>query len=677
MGTFKELVNTALRPKPSIVEFAESSDYCNRPLFPYQKVLLKLIFLEEMTGREEDILTTWIKGERDIILSPEIRKRIEICRERGYDHFNEIEMVGGRRSSKGYVTGLAGAYKLYDVHQLGNPGEYFGMDLEKVIDFSCIAAAENQAITRQFADFRSSILACKPLKPYISKDLETVMTIKTDSDDETMKRMRADGIKVTRDFAKLRVTPLAANADTVRGSASIFLVFDEMAFFLPGESRSSAVKCYEAAEPSLAQFGYHAMIFCNSSPATEIGQFYDQWELAMRPSNHPEDWYPMRFAIQFPTWALYQEWWTDEHRRFKHPIMPSPDWPDQLVPEMPESSLDSFALDQREKERLLEKANPDTYKVERRGQWATVLDAYLDPIKVDLAFSGVLPDGRLCRMTSGGSYEMGEYKGHCDPSSTTAGFGFAIAHVETFPDPTGIFPDGIARHVVFDKIMRWNPQDFPGGTINYILVRQDLEKYIKTYYPTVLTFDQYNSVGLIQELREFAHNQNIWNCRIGVVNATSALNWNRWEAFKTALYLGLVHFPPDCIDPKTEFDHSEYTKMELKFLQEVSTGQSKRVDKQDMGPIQTKDIADCCAEVVVKFLGSYLGDFADKSLGKAHLETGAEGGYQIGGRMPGGPMGGFAPENKQGRFDPGDWWNRGGYNDPQSARGISGRRRRG
>lgn len=881
---------------PSVAEFAESSEFCGKPLYPLQRILLKTIFLEELEPWEEDLFTWMINGGRngEIVFSPDIRKRIEVSRNRGYSHFSEINFVGGRRSSKGYLTGLAGAYKLYSVHQIPDPGKFYNIDPDKVLDFICVAASHDQAKTLQFADLRSSITNCKPLMPYIGKDLEEILTIKTDSDADTVRELETMGVKVARDFAKLRVRPMAANSDTIRGTASLFLVFDEMAFMMPGESRQSAQQVYSAAEPSLAQFGHHSLIFCNppeapilmgnlsfkpigdiqvgdvvagwevresgrrhfvqskvqnvisrkspivkvtmesgrvfrctpdhrwltlssggnrqrgdyqvkgewfappkegrvlahivdptpdmpegvtvndvawlsgiidgeghisskqaitiaqsrqknpevcaeierildllniewvydgwegkqghggayrllggghagsrqlyvdlsnwlglvkgvglvekfmqakrqtpdkivsveedgfgevialttetgnyvcngyaskncnSSPYTRIGQFFEQYELAMRDQQHKDGWYPARFALQFPSWALFDMWWKDPQTKWRNAIMVSPDWPDELEPGNPASALDNLSQGKREEEGLKEKANKETYKVERRAQWAEVLDAYFDPTVVDKVFNGRLPDGRPLAPNFNGNY-LFEFKGHCDPSSTTAGFGFAMAHVEEFPDPTGIFPDGIARHVVFDFVKRWNPQDFPGGTINYIKVREELAYWLDMFRPTALTFDQYNSVGLIQELREAQRALGAWNCHIGEVKATAAINWNRWEATKTAFNLGLVHIPPGCIDPKTGFDHSEYAKQELKFLQEVQTGQTKRVDKQELGPIQTKDIADCISEVTVKFLASYLGNFMAKNLQQAQIQYGAEGGYQIGGRNPHGP----------------------------------------
>jgi len=637
----------------SIVEFAESDEFCGKPLYPIQRVLLKLMFLEEMEGWEEDILTWWTQGGRnnEVLISPDIRKRRDWCREEEYSHFTEIDLVGGRRSSKGYVTGLAGTYKLWLTRDIPDPAAFFNMDIDKQIDFNCIAAAFDQAKTRQFADFYSSINRCAALQPFISKRQEEVITIKADTDIALVNEMKRKRVKIARDFAKFRVLPLAANADTLRGSASILTVFDEMAFMMPGESRSSAQECYTAAEPSLAQFGHHALVFCNSSPYSRVGQFYEQYALSMRPEGHKDGWYPMRFAFEFPSWALFDKWWLDPSRKRTSVLMVSPNWPDQLEPGNPDSNLDKKNLGMREAEKLKEKANPDTYKVEYRAQWAEVLDAYLNPDMVNLAYSPILPDGRLSERTDGGTYIHNPYMAHCDPASTTAGFGFALAHVEEFPADPAQWPGGVARHVVFDRVHRWNPQDFPGGTINYLTVQEELALLINLYRPDSLTFDQYNSVGLIQGLQQDTRKMGISNCRIHVVNATANVNWNRWEAFKTALNLGLVHIPPDCltkVGTPEEFDHSEYSKQELKFLQKVATGQTFRVDKQDLGPIQTKDIADCIAEVTLKFLGSYLEAFSTRSLGESHVVTGAEGGYPIGGRHHGGPMGQEQPGGRQG-----------------------------
>ncbi len=85
---------------------------------------------------------------------------------------------------------------------------------------------------------------------------------------------------------------------------------------------------------------------------------------------------------------------------------------------------------------------------------------------------------------------------------------------------------------------------------------------------------------------------------------------------------------------------------ELKFLQ-VKKGSSRwsRVEKQDTGPMRTKDIADCIMEVTAHLLGdaiaARMGDLNQS------IQPGSQGGYQIGGRQQGGPMGG----RSSGSFD--------------------------
>src|SRR6266576_2228915 len=84
----------------SIVEFAESDEFCNKPLYPRQRVMLKLWFLEELEPWEEDVLDYMIRGGAngtECKISPNIRERIDYLRGEGYNHFREIVLVGGRR----------------------------------------------------------------------------------------------------------------------------------------------------------------------------------------------------------------------------------------------------------------------------------------------------------------------------------------------------------------------------------------------------------------------------------------------------------------------------------------------------------------------------------------------------------------------------------------------------
>ncbi len=627
MALVDDLIKKEFNPRRvGIVEFSESDEFCNKKLYPLQQVLMKLIYLEEMAGWEEDILTQWINGgqESDVEICPQVRERRDWLIEHGYKHFNEICLVGGRRSSKGHLTGLCIAKQIYEVQQIPDPSEHFGLDIDKAIYFACVAAALHQAKTLQFADAYSSVRRCKALEPFLGKQLEEELSIHTEADLAYVAQMLKEGKQIGKDWAKLRLKPLAANADTLRGYTTLVAVFDEMAFFQTGESALTAEACFSALEPSLAQFGRDAMIFLNSSPYSEVGEFFTQVQNSLALDDHDKPDYPMNLSFRFPSWELYRDHAKLAPGRFRSAIIVSPDWPDITMNE--EEKAIKF------KEQKREKANPEAYRVERRAQWAAVVDAYLNPLAVDRAFLPFWGERPMVMNIGGSSYVFAPYMAHADPSSTTAGFGFALGHVEFANDDN--FPNGTARHVVFDLIKRWNPQDFPGHTINYLKVQEEIGYLMQIYTPDEITFDPVNSLPLIQGLNKFKADKNIPSVRLYDTKPTNAQNWQRWECLKTCLNLGLVHIPPDCInpDPKSKENWSDYAKLELKFLVEkkLASG-SSRVDPNPIAQVRTKDMADCIREVVYKFLGSFIGEYFSKALGDARVAYGGEQGYRIGG----------------------------------------------
>jgi len=582
--------------KVSIVEFAESDEYCNKPLYPRQRVLLKLIFLEELTPFEEDILDEWVYNKSgEVMLSPQIRERVGILRDRGYNHFREVMLIGGRRSSKGHITGLAVAKKIYDLINMDNPQDKYGIDRDKAIWVTTIAASEDQAKRYQFADITGSITSCDALKPYWSKFLEKEISLMTPADIEKANQLKArSAFKSERDLASIRIKPSAANASTIRGEATMVLIMDEMAHMMEGiNSKSGADEIIEAARPALDQFKEDALIFENSSPYTKVGKFYNNYLVAMdilpeqeQKSSEILDYRMMGF--QFPSWELYKDWDKDPERRFKNAIVLSP------------VEDEAMALE--------EERNPEKFSVERRSKFAEVVDGFLDPNKVDDVFKTW--NGRTLKTKQDRSGYGPEvlFKGHCDPSTTTANFGLAIGHVEHHLDDQG----RNVPHVFFDYIHAWIPADFPDHTINYLDVQDEILENIINFRPKDFSFDQFQSKGLIQWLRKQTRRNQVGDTMIREVVATEKLNYARAERFKTAINLGLVHAPAD-------FPLLELTKNELKFLQQ----KGNRVVKQNVGPVTTKDIADCLMEVV-----DYLvGDFINLEGLSSGMAMGAMGGY--------------------------------------------------
>lgn len=620
MDLLKQFSATLVKKKVGIIEFAESDEFCNRPLYPRQKVLLKLLWLEELDGYEEDVLTEWINSYEnggDVLIAPKIRQRIEYLRENGYQHFPHIQLVLGRRSGKGYMTAASITKKLYDLIQLEDPAEHYKVARGENIYVVIAADSQDQAKKFQFKDARNWILDCEPLQEYVGDPLAESIPIYTPADLQRISGLRDKRVNADKQLASLRVEAFAKNARTIRGMASIILVFDEMAHITPGESHISDEELYKAAEPSLNQFGRDVMLFANSSPFQETGKFYKLYRQAQE--LHPDTMdplYPTFFMLQAPSWEMYKDYKRSPH--FKESVaLPavSPDW-DISIPGV---------IEMKQKER----ANPESFKVEYRSQFASVIDAFLSPDMVDRMFD---PDwnfkvlGRYLHPSDGGTIEYA-YKAHGDPSSTGANFGFAIGHVEHV-DEIDPITEKIKRdvpHVVFDVIEAFYPEDFPNHTIDWLEIMPVFVDYINSFRPFEFTFDQFNSAAPLQMLQAEAERMGASGTMIIPKVATPTINRTRAANFKTALNLGRIHAPHPSAIQVGGRNSIELSRLELRFLQE----KSGRIDKQDIGPVQTKDVADCVMEVVDALIGnSILTEFGMLS---QDVQFGAQGGYSIGG----------------------------------------------
>lgn len=227
------------------------------------------------------------------------------------------------------------------------------------------------------------------------------------------------------------------------------------------------------------------------------------------------------------------------------------------------------------------------------AQFATVQNAYLDEAMVDRMFAR--PDWRDPLVNQDRGKLSISYRAHADPSRTNANFGFCIAHLEDAPpDEYGyVWP-----HVIIDRLHVWKPEDFPEHTIDYVQVGEELDDFL-TKFPSIkkMSYDQYNSSGFIaHQKRKFP------NIRILEQTFTAQVNQDRFERFKSALNLGWIHAPHDGFAE----DGNSLLELELKFLQEKTRGSRIVVDKQDIGPVQTKDLCDAALVVCTDLLHDSL-----------------------------------------------------------------------
>lgn len=601
-----------------IIEFAESKDFCGGHLYPRQRTLLKLIFLEDLSDYDKKVIEEWQHGDPEITAAPYMMERYQWLKDNGYPHFRIIQLVGGRRSGKGHMTALAMAYKMYMVQQIDNPGLAFGIERGKPIYFSVVAAALDQAQEHQFGDLQNAILNCQYFNDIRGRTIQTQQTVYTKYDlRRKLILANSGGSRIDKDLATLIAKAHGTNSKTIRGSATLAFCFDEMAHLVGGESRMSDTEVWKAITPSLNQFEKEALIFANSSPYHKQGKFYDLYEQILQlekldPETPFEKWpYKDHLMLQYPSWSIYKDWETDPYWSLIGPEMRSPD--EDLATKEEELS------------------DPVSFKVEIRSQFAEVTDAFLREEYVDRMFDPVYNReilGRDLEPTTG-AVAFTQYKGHGDPSSTGANFGLAVGHLETvINNLTGIEEP----HVVFDFIDAFYPKDFDNETIDWLQVVPVITKLINDFRPYEWTFDQFDNRMAIQQLTENLGRLGIQETMVYQKPASRQSNAMRAKNFRAALNLGRVHAPhPSQFNPNARVNSIELALLEMKFLQEKPAG-SGIVDKQKIGPVRTKDIADAIFEVTDALIGDNISQLFDNV--NVGASFGAPGGYTIG--NPGG-----------------------------------------
>lgn len=628
---------------PDIVEFIVSDKYLDRPnIYPRQMTFLKTIFLQDslFTQYDYDVLGEWEEtflatGNEGI--SPGILDRIRINKAQGRPWFRETQAVWGRRGSKGYNGGLAGAYVLWNyMHRPGGPQHYYGIDRDKRLTGIVFAGKKEQAQANQWRDITNVILGGPCFSPYVSRPQNERLTVFAPTDLLRQQRQEMLGIRSETDLASFEIIPAPSTTMAARGPTSFMQFYDEQAHVINSTAAADAEAVYGSAIPALDQFKKDGFIYAPSSPWAKTGQFFTNWELAieMEPDGSPA--YPERLMLQLPSWGPYEDWEEAARIPLRPPkptvievevevkkrktvkgkkktvtVMETQEIerlvPDELGTFKPlKGAIQAFDEDMRQ----LERANPETFKVERRSHWAESLDAYLNPEKVAAIFK---PWREETLFVSRRGILQETYSAHGDPATSNKRFGWSFAHRVWVPDED---PEKAANgeglhHVVFDNIRCWEPADYPDHILDYDDVMGDIWEDVKNFLPEDVSFDQYNVPATIGNLRKrLAREQLPKAVRVREVIRTRQVNWRHYELFKSAINMGLVHAPmylperDDDGDWKVNYASSE-VENELKFLEEKNGA----VDHPSTGPVQTKDIADTMCEVVVQLIGKELATF--------------------------------------------------------------------
>lgn len=607
-------------PWESVVDFATHPDFCGFPIFPKQATLLKLIFLEteHMTAYDLDVIGDWCEGfkrHRDIYgVQPDIWQRVEYLKARGYRRFPHVQAVLGRRASKGVIGAFLGCEQIAYLFSMDDPQAHYGIAEGKDVFLNVGATSQTQAQRHQFGDIRSMVARCKYLQPGsnngagISEIKDHLLRVRTRADMRKIAQLQAARVPIEHPIASLWGVALSASSVAGRGATSYANFFDEFAFHVQGSgSVKSGEEIYEDWQPSLGQFGKDALTYIPSSPFSRVGKFYELYQhgkVLMSTYNDTTgvgdeardqltrltmqagvdevelEAEPTWLIFQGPSWALYEDWArTPEilNRGYAFPNAPESDMSDEIQV--------------RRKRR-----NPEKFKVEREGQFAEVQGAYLDADKVEKMFNA--PDWREpLSAQSFGTFNR-RYRIHCDPGRTGANFALAVGHTEDAPpDEHG----NVWPHVVFDLLHVWRPMDFPVDetgkhVIDYVKVHSDIEGILTRFMSTdKITFDQWNSASFLASIKaKFSP-----KIRVSEVTFTQSVNQDRCEKFKSALNLEWLHAYRDTMFTDNT---SSLLEQELKFLSE----HNGKVVKQEIGPVVTKDLADCVMVVSVDLLSDAL-----------------------------------------------------------------------
>lgn len=234
---------------PDPITFFTHPDYCDRPIYPRQGTLLKVIFLREdlFTEFDYDVVAEWEEDFRNTGnngICPQILERMRYLKSKGYKWFREVLLVMGRRAGKGYISGLSLAYVLWNYMALGDPQGHYGVDRDKRLTCLIFAGKRDQAKATVFGDLRNVITGAPCFAPYISQVLAERLSVYAPHDFVRIRKMAERGVQGEMDMATFEILPKESTMMAGRGPASFSQAYDEMAHVVASGANRSAEEVY-------------------------------------------------------------------------------------------------------------------------------------------------------------------------------------------------------------------------------------------------------------------------------------------------------------------------------------------------------------------------------------------------------------------------------------------------
>lgn len=184
------------------------------------------VYFTGNTEYDHKVIDEWEENFRNTGnngIVPGVRKRMEWLNKNGAKWFREVMLVMGRRAGKGYVSGVALAYVIWNYLSLGDPQTYYGIDRDKRISCLIFAGKRDQAKATVFADLVNAITSSTCFGRYVSKPQTESLTVYAPHDFIRMQRMREKGITTMRDMASIEILPKESTPMAGRGPSSFCL----------------------------------------------------------------------------------------------------------------------------------------------------------------------------------------------------------------------------------------------------------------------------------------------------------------------------------------------------------------------------------------------------------------------------------------------------------------------
>jgi hypothetical protein len=549
---------------PNIIDFTVDSRFLDRPrLYPRQALLLKLMFLEEelLTEYDHEVLRLWGEGGPHGLetgtqygVASDVLTRIRLLRATGRRWFREAVLVLGRRGSKGYLGAISVAYLLWLFLEAEDVAERFGIAKGKSVTVQIYAINKDEARDVFFRDLVNIITTAPCFRPYLAEVRADRLTILS-------RAQVAAGSLAAGEAPAFVIAARESTEAGARGPAAVLQVHDEAAHAVAVGSARSIDEIYGASSPAQLEFGLDAFTLLPSSPRHKQGVFYELYELGLALDEEGKPLHPEILAVQLPSWDLYLDW----ERADTIPLYPGGEMFGRLSGPIIDPN-DPFL-------QRLRKTRPDEFRVEYEAKWAEVLLQWLNAGMVSRMFA----PWKERTLTPQYSRQPGAhfYVGHVDLGYVGDSAGLVIVHDEPGEDP-------YRPHAVVDLIEVWKPSEYDQHQVHLPSIEAVLKVHLPNFLLDRLTFDSFQSVTIVQNLRDYAHELGL-HCQIEVVQNTQARNRYVAEEFKATLYDGRVHAP-----------YNQLAQDELLFLQDIGP----RVDHPSTGPVTTNDTSVCLFEAV-------------------------------------------------------------------------------